>query len=350
MIGYRAIIEGLRDKDVFQLLLDLGAEPIDKGDFFVCKTVCHNHNLEEASHKLYYYKNTHLFMCYSECSTMSIFKMLKNYYDARNIEYDWFQDALNVILSCTVSRNLEMSGRNIYESIRGKYLQKKNRKELPTYPEKVLDVFIKKYPMEWLYDGITKESMDKYNIRFSISQNKIIIPHYDVSGRLVGVRGRALNEWEVENVGKYMPVQIEQKWYSHPLSLNLFGFNHTHKNIEKFKVAYVFESEKAVLQCENFSFPNCSVAVCGNQFNKFQLDLLVRYSHPLEIVICFDKEEKPGEDKYFKKLYGMCKKYKNYARMSFCYDRENLLNLKESPSDCGEETFKKLLNRRVTVN
>jgi hypothetical protein len=45
----------------------------------------------------------------------------------------------------------------------------------------------------------------------------------------------------------------------------------------------------------------------------------------------------------------MCKKYKNYARMSFCYDRKNLLNLKESPSDRGEETFKKLLNRRVRV-
>jgi len=36
--------------------------------------------------------------------------------------------------------------------------------------------------------------------------------------------------------------------------------------------------------------------------------------------------------------------------MSFCYDREGLLELKESPSDRGEETFKKLLNRRVIVN
>ena len=40
--------------------------------------------------------------------------------------------------------------------------------------------------------------MDKYNIRFSPTQNKIIIPHYDINGRLVGIRGRALNIEEVE--------------------------------------------------------------------------------------------------------------------------------------------------------
>ena len=55
--------------------------------------------------------------------------------------------------------------------------------------------------------------MDKFDIRYSISQNRIIIPHRDVHGRLVGVRCRVLNEWEVENLGKYMPVQIENIWY-----------------------------------------------------------------------------------------------------------------------------------------
>lgn len=53
-----------------------------------------------------------------------------------------------------------------------------------------------------------------------------------MNGNLVGIRGRALSEWEVENVGKYMPVQIEQKWYSHRLSLNLYGLNHTKVNIQ----------------------------------------------------------------------------------------------------------------------
>lgn len=349
-LDYKTIINNLQDANVFQLLTELGGEPIDKGAFILSKTICHNHDTSEASYKLYYYKNSHMFMCYSECAAMSIFKMLKNYYEARNITYDWYQDILNVIISCAPSQTVEGFTAKPYESIKDRYVQRKDRKELIVYPDKILDVFIKKYPLEWERDGITRAAMDKYNIRFSISQNKIIIPHYNVFGQLVGIRGRALNEWEIENIGKYMPVQIEQKWYSHPLSLNLYGLNKNYTNIKKYQIAYVFESEKACLQCEAFSFPNCSVAVCGSQFNKFQLDLLVLYCHPQEIVICFDKEEKPGEDKYFKKLYDMCKKYTNYAKMSFCYDRDSLLELKQSPSDCGEETLKKLLSRRVTVN
>ena len=57
--------------------------------------------------------------------------------------------------------------------------------------------------------------MDKYNILYSISQEKIVIPHYDINNNLIGIRGRALNEWEIENVGKYMPIKIENKWYAH---------------------------------------------------------------------------------------------------------------------------------------
>lgn len=347
-INYQEIIKNLKDESIFRLLQDLGGEPVDRGDFILSRTICHNPDADDASYKLYYYKNSHMFMCYSECSAMSIFKFLKNYYETRNIAYDWHQDILNVVISCTPSIKDGFAPRP-YQSIRDKYIQKKDRKELVTYPNKILDVFVKKYALEWEKDGITKKAMDKFNILFSIGQNKIIIPHYDVFNRLVGIRGRALTQWEVENIGKYMPVQIEQKWYSHPLSLNLYGLNVNLENIKKYKIVYVFESEKACLQCESFSFPNCSVAVCGSQFNKFQLDLLLRFCKPSEVVLCFDKEEKPGEKKYFNKLYDMCKKYSNYTRMSFCYDRENLLELKQSPSDCGEEVFRKLLNGRVYV-
>lgn len=68
-----------------------------------------------------------------------------------------------------------------------------------------------------------------------------------------------------------------------------------------------------------------------------------------EIILCFDKEELPGEDKYFNKLWNICQKYKNYCNFSFIYDREGLLDLKDSPTDKGEETFIKLVGKRVIV-
>lgn len=131
--------------------------------------------------------------------------------------------------------------------------------------------------------------------------------------------------------------------------MNLYGLYENQENIKKHGVCYVFESEKSVLQFESFGLPHCAVAVCGSQFNKYQLNLLLRVCRPTEIVLCFDSEEVGDETKYFDKLWAICSKYKNYANFSFIYDRLRLLNLKDSPSDRGEEIFKKLLEKRVKV-
>ena len=347
-IDYQEIIEQLDDDRVKGMLDKLDIPYQDRGGYLIMPTVCHHADADDASLKLYYYKNTHIFQCFTECGAMSIFTFLKRYYEARDIEYDWYTDVYQLIIGCSTfsAPTQKNSG---YKSIRSNYEAQKVRRELPAYPEGTLETFIKYYPIEWLNDGISKAAMDKFNIRFSPSQNKIIIPHYDAGGRLVGIRGRALNPWEVENIGKYMPVQIEGKWYSHPLSLNLYGLNITKDNIRRAGVAYIFEAEKSVLQCDSFSLPNCAAAVCGSKFNKYVLDILIRECHPHEVVICFDQEEEPGSSEYFNKLYQLCSKYTAYCNFSFIYDKEKLLKLKDSPSDKGEKTFRRLLEKRVRV-
>ena len=349
-MDYQAIVDGITIDKVKLLLQKLGAkEIIDKGDYLITNTICHNEDADDASLKLYYYNNNKIFMCYSNCQAMSIFKFMKHYYEERGIEYDWVNDIYNVILDCSNFKPGEGFEAPKYESLRNKFGKTNKEVVLPEYNKGALDTFVKMYPPEWLEDGISKAAMDKFGIRYSISQNKIIIPHYDVSGRLVGIRGRALNEWEIENVGKYMPVRIEQTWYKHPLSMNLYGLYENQENIKKSGVCYVFESEKSVMQCEAFSGPNCSVAVCGSQFNKYQLNLLIRTCRPSEIVLCFDSEELGDDTKYFDKLWAICQKYKNYTNFSFIYDRLRQLELKDSPSDKGEEVFIKLLEKRTRV-
>lgn len=346
MINYEEIIEQLTVERVKDILNKLEIPYKETGSYLLMPTYCHHNKTEEASWKLYYYFNTHVFMCYSECQGMSIFKFLKNYYEVQGIDYNWYSDIYRVIVG---DQQPEGFTTPQYKSLRNNYDTRRNI-ELPTFPSGVLDCFIKKYPPEWLADGISREAMDKYNIRYSISQNKIIIPHYAAAtGLLIGIRGRALNQYEIENFGKYMPVQIEGRWYSHQLSMNLYGLYQNKENIKRNKICYVFEAEKSVLQMESFRAPHCGVAVCGSQFNKYQLRLLMELCQPTEIVICFDKEEKPGEENYFNKLWNLCDKYKNYANFSFIYDRQGLLEMKDSPTDKGEEIFKKLLQKRGQV-
>ena len=347
MIDYAEIIEQLDDSKVKVLLDKLEIPYQDRDSYLIMPTVCHHSNIEEASWKLYYYKNTHIFQCYTECGAMSIFTFLKNFYEVRDIQYDWYTDIYELVRGCSFFGEFE--NKNTYRSIKSNYELRKERRQLPDYPPQVMETFIKYYPVEWLLDNITPKAMDKFNIRFSPTQNKIIIPHYDVDGRLIGIRGRALNPDEIEIMGKYMPVCIEGKWYSHPLSLNLYGLNITKDNIKQTGIAYLFEAEKSVLQMDSFDIPNCAAAVCGNKLNKYALDILIRNCHPHEIVLCFDNEELPREDKYFNHLYNLCQKYQAYANFSFIYDKENLLDLKDSPTDKGEEIFIKLLKKRVRI-
>ena len=242
-INYQELIDNLEDDKIILLMEQLGCDNYaDKGDYIIFPTICHNADADEASMKLYYYKNNHFFYCYTECGGQSIFTFLKHYYETRNIEYDWYEDIIKVVQNCSVAA-VSLTSTPRYHSIIDNYKLRKERKELPEITRGKLDVFVKRYPQVWLEDGISKQAMDKYNILYSIPQNKIIIPHYDVNGRLVGIRGRALDEWEVENIGKYMPIQIEQKWYSHPLSLNLYGLDKNRANIESTGICFVVEAE-----------------------------------------------------------------------------------------------------------
>lgn len=348
MIDYEQIVKDLKDEEVIRLMYELGADRHEETDnYIIFPTICHNENATEASMKLYYYKDTHLLYCYTEDGPMSIYKFLENYYKTRNIEYNWGQDILKVVFQCSAATKLTTKETIFKQSLKDKY-RKRQSIQLAAYSPNVLESFVKQYPIEWLEDNISAGAMDKYNIRYSISQNKIIIPHYDINNRLVGIRGRALNESEIA-YAKYAPVKIEDIVYKHKLSLNLYGLNHNWKNIKELGICYIAESEKAVLQSELFGEKNCTVAICGSSLNIYQIKLLMQHCQPKEIVLCLDKEELPGEDKYFYKLWDMCNKYKLYTNMSFIYDRENLLNLKDSPFDRGRNIFNKLLEKRVKV-
>ena len=101
-MDYEEIISNLDVDSVISMMEKLGADRhSDRGAYVVFPTICHNIDASEASMKLYFYKDTKLFVCYTECGNMSIFKFLKHYYETRQIEYDWYQDIYEVVRDCS---------------------------------------------------------------------------------------------------------------------------------------------------------------------------------------------------------------------------------------------------------
>ena len=350
--------DNLTDDQVIKIVSALGANEWDdsKDKYIIFPTICHNEKGTEASMKLYYYKENKRFHCYTECGdTFNIFELVKRVFTINNYKEEKFNfnDILNFCLSaCGISDTSELQVEtHKYTSQLDKYKRKDRVIQLPEYDNNLMNLFSKQYPREWLDENIGKAAMDKFNIRYSISQNKIVIPHYNIDGKLIGIRGRALNQDEIDTYGKYMPIKIEEKFYAHPLSQALYGLNFNKENMKQSKTVILFEAEKSVLLYETYYEKNISAAVCGSNFNKVQLELLIKNVQPTEIIICFDKEYElagaPDGEKYFQKLWELCNKYSHYCHLSFVFDREKLLNLKDSPIDKGKEKFERLLQTRI---
>lgn len=353
MIDLNVLEESLTDEKVIELLAFLGNdEYINKNDCIIFKTICHNVDPEDASLKLYYYKKNHRFVCYTECGdSFNIYTLFERRYKLLGIKYNFYKDIILKISDGKVVHKDNTGFYSVYESDYDKYRKTKPLVNLPHYNKNILNIYTSFATPEWLEDGISEEVMNIYNIKYSIANNKIIIPHYDIDNNLIGIRGRALNENDLL-IGKYMPVQIEGYTYSHPLSYNLYGLNVVKDNIKKYELAIVAESEKSALQYMTMFGKDKAICVacCGSSFHRYQLDLLLSCGAK-KVLIAFDKEGETWEkrQKYYNKLYSICNKYKNFCKMGFIFDSSNLLNLKDSPFDKGKEITMKLIEQGVWI-
>lgn len=358
-IGKKDIVESITLNDVKDFLESLGVTQIDVNEekqYLVCPTICHNPINEAESMKLYWYQNNKIFRCYTECNeAMSIFKLYQKFMELneRPVTDEEAEDYVKKCLRHIViasSRNTDT-----YEFEKEKYSYSANIPILDAYPSEILTYFTKYYHPSWLKDGITKEAMDKFQIKFSIGQNKIIIPHFDIDGRLVGIRGRTIDKKEAEEFGKYRPIQIGKTIYAHPLQFNLYGIYEHKEGINKRHIAIIAEAEKSVMLDEGYygDLSN-TVACCGSSFNKYHISLLTDILEAEEIVVALDKEYQDWRDdkakQYKKKILELCHKYKNQANFSYIWDYENLLNEKDSPFDKGKDIFAYLYKNRIKVS
>ena len=97
---------------------------------------------------------------------------------------------------------------------------------------------------------------------------------------------------------------------------------------------------------------NIAVASCGSTISTYQFDLLKDLGID-ELIIAYDRQFKEIGDTEFhqdvKLLKQLANKFKNYVTVSILFDKDNKLGYKQSPIDCGRETFEYLFNHRIIM-
>lgn len=347
-------------EQIYDLLEAWGGEPEYSEKGLVSQTICHNRP-GEGSRKLYYYENTRLFTCYTSCDdTFDIFDL---YIKVRKIQYNQKQelyDAMDYIAGYFGINGVEAPDKDKQELEDWKVFKRhelrsagiKRDMVLPEYDRTILDRFAYPRIERWEREGISAETSRRNYIGYYPGGEQITIPHFDINGRLIGIRGRALAADEADRYGKYRPLLVNKRLYNHPLSMNLYNLNNSKDNLKKARIAVVFESEKSCLMYQSYYGVenDISVAVCGSSLSTYQVNMLKELGVG-ELIIAFDRQfQEIGDEEFTRlktKLIHLYDKYNTSIKVTAIFDKTMLTPYKASPIDCGPRLFENLLRDRI---
>lgn len=346
--------ESLTPEQIKEILEKYGVNYVHENQLYIQYPTC-CHNIEGGSHKLYYYKDSHIFKCYTECdSVFDIFELIQKMEELRDNECNLPQ-AIRIV-GLDPSNNVEQNPDKIEEKEAIDYLNKINQTTIPrmSYTGLQNDIlsnftFNEKYLEPWIKEGISVEALQAFNIKYDVSNLIIVIPHRDKDGNVIGIRGRFMSEYS--NV-KYMPITWNGVTLSHPLRGNLYGLYENRAVIEKSKTVILFESEKSVLKFSSFfgHENNFSVATCGNKVSNEQIQILQDLGVK-QVILAFDKDYDNSADQMKVQAHynDIAKRLGVYFTTSVMFDYGNLLGLKDAPIDRGRAVFEELFKYRYYI-
>lgn len=340
--------ETLTTNDIVDLLHELHADPIRRGNEVHCRTICHSGH----KHKLIYFAESKTFSCFTDSCGFGfdIFILVEKVY---NID---FPQAFKYVCG-KFNISIDGGSYNSPDTVDTSFIRKFKQKKEPTiYKElstNLLRGYYDLYHKSWVEDGIGMKTMRKFGVMYSIMENKIIIPHYSIDGKLIGVRGRALNQDEIDMGRKYMPVYHPKGGVlKHMTGGNIYGLNVTKKDIIRHKTILLFESEKGPQQLDTM-LPEMSIGggISGSALSWEQVNIMRKLGVE-HVVIGVDKEwQGKEEEKFYKQKIksGMIDKLLPDFRVSILWDRDDILDLKDSPTDKGVEAFLHLWRNKITI-
>ena len=208
-------------------------------------------------------------------------------------------------------------------------IEPEDNEPLKPIDKRVLDYYIPCGNKMFEDDNISLEVQQEFSDGYDPQSNRLTIPLYDITGELVGVKGRLFKYDLTENdPPKYMFLFKTNK------SRLLYGYYENQEFIKNSQFVYVVESEKSVQQCATYGYRNV-VSTMGKTISKTQVELLIRLDK--KIVFAYDS------DVQYEELIDIKNMFPEQIPVYYLQDSEHLLRDKESPSD-RPEVFEKLKN------
>lgn len=349
----------------------------------LCFNTCLCHGGDSAN-KLIYYPHidkalypdhkTPIFKCYTCNEVSDVISLVIKANRQRGKQITWFQ-ALKYIATFVgysddgFDPNYKKNNDELVNDMpwidKIKTIQNRRKKSIPhlkAIPETYLEVFTYIPHEAWLNDGVQPEAFDRFEIGYAPDSNQITIPHRDMEGNLIGIRGRYLDKADIENIGKYVPITINGQILSHSLGSALYGLWVTKDKIKECRKALIVEGEKSCLKAYSmFADNSYVVATCGSSISLTHQKILLNELGVEEVIYMPDKDYQGDVDSFAAKAWLQKQKKKllpfvPYVQTYLMLDTDNSWEYKSNAFDFNdkdkfiEEYDKKLLITMDNIN
>lgn len=185
----------------------------------------------------------------------------------------------------------------------------------------------------WEAEGISKASLERFQVAYDSFSDRLVYPIRNTNGEIVNVGARTLDpNWKQKKLRKYSYM------FSWDGGMNtVFGLAENRDEILRKKEIILFEGAKSVMIADSWGIRNCG-ALLTSHLSQFQLKILAKLG--VRVVFALDKEIVIRDDPNIARL-------KRYVSVDYIWDRDGLIDEKDSPVDKGVETFMKLYEGRL---
>lgn len=317
-----------------------------------------NKDALKGSPKLYFYKDSQIYFGYTSSRSYDIISLVQTRLSLLKQPCS-FLDACQFIIDTTninpdsISR-IKKDG-HVYDwSNLERFIRvRKYGNQLSEYNRNIIDTLPQLYPQAWIDEGISEETMDKYQIRYYERCNQTVIPCFDDEARLVGVRVRNWDKDRVEQA-KYMPlVTLDGQCYKFNTNQVFYGINYNKPEIERTGKVIIVESEKAVMKLDTYmGRHNIALGMYGSNLGIQRRNQLLKMGvNTVSYVV--DNDFIGQDDEFFEqwreKIRHFIKLWDGFCRVEIVWDNLGLLGPKENATDRTKEVWEQLWENREII-